>query len=144
VLSDRFYLADADFLVGLESARPFLERLDIGLHRPVWPLFLGRKSFVPALPISEGVSDGPLTDVLKFVPWRKRHRREQSPDRPLRGVLEVSFGTGEPRPDVPLSFVSRDRRFGVRHVRVDPEFFPVPLILEPDAESPRVPQQTDS
>ena len=58
VLSERFYLADADFLVALEGDRAFLERLDAALRRPVWTLFLGRKAFVPSLPVSEGVTDG--------------------------------------------------------------------------------------
>jgi CRISPR system Cascade subunit CasD len=139
VLSERFYLADADFLVGLEGVRPFLDRLDAALRRPVWPLFLGRKAFVPALPVSEGVFEDDLREVLKSRPWRKRCRGEKPPDKPLRGVVEVAYGAGEPRPDVPLSFVSRDRRFGVRHVEHD--LFPVPQILEPDEESPHVPQQ---
>ncbi len=55
VESERYYLADADFLVGLEGDRALLERLDAALRRPVWPLFLGRKAFVPSLPVSEGV-----------------------------------------------------------------------------------------
>ena len=89
VLSERFYLADADFLVGLEGDRAFLERLDAALRRPVWTLFLGRKAFVPSLPVSEGVTDGPLIEVLEARPWRKRHRGEKPPDKPLRGVVEV-------------------------------------------------------
>jgi CRISPR system Cascade subunit CasD len=144
VLSERFYLADADFLIGLEGDRALLERLDAALRRPVWALFLGRKAFVPALPVVEGVRDGELLMVLSSHGWRKLHRGEKPPVKSLRGVVEVPYGTGEPRPDVPLSFVSRDRRFGVRHVRVDPELFPIPPILEPLGESPRVPQQTDS
>jgi CRISPR system Cascade subunit CasD len=140
VVSERFYLADADFLVGLEGERAFLERLDAALRLPVWPLFLGRKSFVPSLPVSEGVADGGRIQVLESHPWRKRHRGEKAPEMPLRGVDEVDYGTGEPRPDVPLSFVSRDRRFGVRHVKDYP--FPIPPILEPVPESPHVPQQT--
>jgi CRISPR system Cascade subunit CasD len=144
VLSERFYLADADFLVGLEGDRALLEPLDAALRRPVWPLFLGRKAFVPSLPVSEGVSDGELVPVMSNHGWRKQYRGEQPPGEPLRGVVEVFYGTGEPRPDVPLSFVSRDRRFGVRHVRVDPALFPVPPTLEPLAESPRDPQQIGS
>jgi CRISPR system Cascade subunit CasD len=141
VLSERFYLADADFLVGLEGDRAFLEQLDAALHRPVWPLFLGRKAFVPALPVSEGISDGELIPVMSSHGWRKRHRDEKPPDKSLRGVIEVlPYGAGEPRPDVPLSFVSRDRHFGVRHVHVDPGFFAIPPILEPLPELPRVPQ----
>src|SRR5947209_8529378 len=54
VLSERFYLADADFLVGLAGDRAFLDRLAAALREPVWPLFLGRKSFVPSLPVPEG------------------------------------------------------------------------------------------
>src|SRR5262249_34033298 len=50
VLSERFYLADADFLVGLEGERGFLEHLDAALRRPVWPLFLRPTSFLPSLP----------------------------------------------------------------------------------------------
>jgi CRISPR system Cascade subunit CasD len=141
VLSERFYLADTDFLVGLEGDRPFLERLDAALRRPVWPLFLGRKAFVPSLPVAEGVFEGDLQKMLNTThPWRKRHRGEK-PTLPLRSVVEVAYGAGEPRPDVPLSFLSRDRRFGVRHVQYST--ITDLKILEPDEESPHVPQQTD-
>jgi CRISPR system Cascade subunit CasD len=140
VLSERFYLADADFLVALEGDWAFLQRLDAALRRPVWPLFLGRKAFVPCLPVAEGVADGGRIQVLESRPWRKRHRGEKPPENPLRGIDEVDYGAGEPRPDVPLSFVSRDRQFGVRHVK--DHTFPIPQILEPDEESPHVPQQT--
>jgi CRISPR system Cascade subunit CasD len=138
VLSERFYLADADFLVGLEGDRPFLVQLDTALRRPLWPLFLGRKSFAPSLPVSAGLLDGNVLDVLRSQPWHKRHRDEEPPDKPLRGVIEVPYGPGEPRPDVPLSFARRGRRFGVRHVRVTPNLFAIPAILEPDEESPHV------
>jgi CRISPR system Cascade subunit CasD len=134
VLSERFYLADADFLVGLEGDRAFLDRLDAALSRPAWPLFLGRKAFVPALPVSEGVSEGELLSVMGKHGWRRRLRGEDAPDKPLRGVVEVEYGAGEPRPDVPLSFVSRDRRFGVRHVVACS--FPKPPVLEPLPEAP--------
>jgi len=84
VLSERFYLADADFHVGLEGDRAFLERLDAALRRPVWPLCLGRKSFVPALPVAAGVhTDGERLEVLRRQPWRKRHWRD-APKNPLR------------------------------------------------------------
>jgi CRISPR system Cascade subunit CasD len=136
VLSERFYLADADFLVGLEGDRAFLERLDAALHHPVWPLFLGRKAFVPSLPVSEGiVDDGEVLTVLRQRLWKGREQ-EKVPQN-LRYVVEVGYGEGEPRPDVPVSFVSRDRRFAVRHVKT--EYHPPPQI---GPESPHVPQQT--
>jgi CRISPR system Cascade subunit CasD len=144
VLSERFYLADADFLVAMEGERAFLELLDAALRRPVWPLCLGRKAFVPALPIAEGIVEIDWRTALEHHPWRKRHRRDNAPVKPLRGVIEVPYGTGEPRDDDPLSFLSRERRFAVRHVRVDPELFCIPPIpiFEPFSESPDVSQQT--
>lgn len=49
VVSQRFYLADAAFLVGLEcDERSLLEQLHVALRNPVWPLALGRKSYVPS------------------------------------------------------------------------------------------------
>jgi CRISPR system Cascade subunit CasD len=140
VLSERFYLADADFLVGLEGNGAFLNELAAALAAPVWQLCLGRKAFVPVVPVCEGVQDGNLLDVLKARPWQKRTRYDEPDGKTLRYVVEVDSLTGEPRQDVPVSFVSRDRKFAVRHV--DTRFFPVPQILEPDQESPRVPQST--
>jgi len=133
VLSERFYLADADFLVGLEGGRSFLSELAMALEKPVWQLCLGRKSFIPALPVCEGLQDGDLLGVLQAAKWRKRWPREKPLDI-LRYVVEVDYGKGEPRQDVPISFVSRDRKFAVRHVIT--EFHPLSKdqILEIDAE----------
>jgi CRISPR system Cascade subunit CasD len=135
VISERFFLADFDFLVGLEGQRPFLESLEDSLRAPKWPLFLGRKAFIPTPPLVHGVQDKALVKSMAEWPWHKRFPWDH-PHR-LRFVQEVNRSEGEPRPDVPLSFVSRDRRFTVRHVKtsfIDPPFsFP---ILEPDQEYP--------
>lgn len=146
VLSERFYLADADFLVGLDGDRSFLDELDGALRQPVWPLFLGRKAFVPAppvvpaLPKVEALHDGILHDVIGSFPWQKRHSGDKPLAKSLRAIIETNNREDEPRSDVPLSFISADRRFGVRHVKE--EFFPFPTILEPFPESSDVPQQT--
>lgn len=48
-LSRRYYLADAVFLVGLEGEdQGLLERAHRALKNPFWPLFLGRKGYLPA------------------------------------------------------------------------------------------------
>ena len=107
VISERFYLADASFLVSLEGEQTLLDELNGWLDRPVWQLSLGRKSFVPGEPVRVGVKEGALEEVL---------RGHEPPSGRLRYVLEVPFGQGEPRQDVPLSF--SQRRFGVRHVKV--------------------------
>ena len=133
VLSERFYLADADFLVGLAGDVGLLERLALALETPKWQLCLGRKAFVPGLPVCEGVVEGELHDVLAKRRWRKWWANEKPPAK-LRYIVEVPYGTGEPRQDVPLSFLSRDRKFGVRHVET--KFIPLDAtqILEPDAK----------
>ncbi|MFQ9792825.1 MAG: type I-E CRISPR-associated protein Cas5/CasD [Acutalibacteraceae bacterium] len=47
-VTTRYYLADAIFLVGLESQdETFLKTLDQALQAPVFPLFLGRRSCPP-------------------------------------------------------------------------------------------------
>lgn len=61
ILSPRFYLEDAAFLVVLEAAAQtdpeLLPRCAGALQRPVWPLFLGRKACVPTRPIFEVLTD---------------------------------------------------------------------------------------
>ena len=77
VQSNRYYLADASFLVGLEGSRPLVERLDQALQMPVWVLYLGRKGFVPGSPVrlagvesvGPGLRDDPLEEVLTSYPW---------------------------------------------------------------------------
>lgn len=71
VLSERYYLSDAYFLVGFESEdERFLNALDNALGNPFWPLSLGRKAFIPSLPVRytdtalSGVVNLPLTEAL--------------------------------------------------------------------------------
>lgn len=130
VISERFYLADASFLVGLEGDKTFLTTLDAALRKPVWTLFLGRKSFVPTLPVALGIKEGPLLKVMQDAPTTRLSKVE--PPKTLRAVVEVPYGTGEPRQDVPLSFDSQQRRFGVRHVKH--ETWQLPNQLSPTTE----------
>lgn len=123
-ISDRWYLADADFLVGLESDDDALLRvLNNALERPVWHIFLGRKSFVLGKPVRvlDAPLDAPLLDVLKSFEWIT-DRREVPPER-LRLVMDATPETAsEVRQDVPMSFA--ERRFTIRHVVT--RFIPVP------------------
>ena len=67
VVSPRYYLADACFLVGLEGEdEPLLRQLHQALRQPVWPLALGRKSFAPAGPVylPDGLVMQPLQAAL--------------------------------------------------------------------------------
>ncbi|MHB1092199.1 type I-E CRISPR-associated protein Cas5/CasD [Thiobacillus sp.] len=121
VVSDRFYLADAAFLVGLEGPdRALLERVHAALRNPVWPLALGRKSYVPSEPvwIDNGVVDSPLLDALARWPWITSLRKRESTPGKLLVSLESQEGPGVLKMDQPLSSFAT-RRFGERYVHSD-------------------------
>jgi CRISPR system Cascade subunit CasD len=114
--SRRYYLADARFLVGLASDDlDLLSRLHDALRDPHWPLYLGRKAFVPGEPVwlPDGLrGDETLIEALKAYPWLGSAWRE--PDDQLRLVLEDPSGP-QVSSDQPVSFA--ERRFAPRHVR---------------------------
>ena len=118
VISHRHYLCDADFLVGMEGDdRSWLEELDAALANPSWPLFLGRKSFVPSVPVRIGVKDGSLEEVLRTHPWHPRAKND-SP-QPLRLLIETTDPTEEARYDQPVSFDVHRRRYRLRYIKTD-------------------------
>jgi CRISPR system Cascade subunit CasD len=124
VTSERFYLADADFLVGLEGVdEALLRRLNAALESPRWQLFLGRKSFSPHWPVylpnGEGLRlDTPLEESLRFD-WPKDDEGRNLTR--LRYVIEVTVDhpRAEKRIDWPLSFDSAARDFRPRYVATD-------------------------
>ncbi len=123
-LSTRYYLADACFLVGLQGEdEALLQRLHTALRTPVWPLYLGRKSFVPSEPV--WLRDGLVTGtshaeaLQRYPPLAPPLRHDAG--RPLRVVLDDAAGV-EQRRDVPLSFAHRT--FATRSVST--HFWPAP------------------
>ncbi len=127
-LSNRYYLADPLFLVGLAGDDlELLERIQAGLRKPIWPLFLGRKAFVPGEPLwlDDGLKVGEnLEDALKT--YRALSARP-APER-VRLVLEDQQSGVIVRADQPLSFAQGNRRFAPRRLRV--EFMPAPEMLK--------------
>lgn len=122
VVSTRYYLADAGFLVALGGARGVLERVQVALTSPVWPLCLGRKAFPPSEPVwlPEGVVDMAPEEALSQYPCIAQPRvrsRQAKRDLRLRALLECDAGEGQPRMDQPVSFALHRRRFAVRHVK---------------------------
>lgn len=132
-VTTREYLADAAFLVALEcDKRTLLERIHAALRDPVWPLALGRKSYVPSEPIwiENGVQDSPLRDTLLRWPWITPHRKwEESPEK-LLVSFESEDGTGLLKMDQPLSSFA-ERRFGSRFVRSEWVPFPQEVVYVP-------------
>jgi CRISPR system Cascade subunit CasD len=110
VLSDRYYMADADYLVGLEGDRSLLETLDTALESPCWQLYFGRKSFIPSCPVRVGIVDPELVIALQ---QQSNLLKMPKPPSELRYVLEVKDSL-DTRRDVPLDW--QKRLFGSRCV----------------------------
>lgn len=117
VTSQRHYLADARFLVGLEGADlALLERIEAALHAPIWTLALGRKSFPltvpPYLPGGSIRQNIGLEAAIQAEPWRLLLPWEKMPEQ-LRVVLEDDRGS-QLQLDQPLHFEAR--QFGLRRL----------------------------
>ena len=90
VVSERYYLSDASFLVAVQAEPQLVSRLCGALQDPTWPFFLGRKSCPPSTPVFEGEGDFPtLEAALKSLPVLLR-KSDGSKDIHLRTVLECS------------------------------------------------------
>lgn len=107
-VTERFYLSDAVFLAALESEdKEYLEKIVNALNNPVYPLFLGRRSCPPTLPIVLGIRDGELTSILKTEPSLLEN------NKPTRIVYESDL-SGVPVRDKPVSFSQLHRQYGYR------------------------------
>lgn len=125
IVSERFYLADAAFLVGVESDNlELLHKLDDALHHPHWSLFLGRKAFAPSEPVwaENGVRENqPLEEALDPRAFPRLRPQRKNYDERMRLIIEVKAGEyGEiTRRDQPLSFDRGRRAFDFRYLRTD-------------------------
>jgi CRISPR system Cascade subunit CasD len=126
-ISRRHLLFDAMFLVGLEGEDlRALHRLDAALHRPVYPIGLGRRSYIPSVPVAipgGGVRQGAsLEDALRQEPWpvaptSRRAFRSGSRTPERRFILEAFAGQGTAtRNDQPVEAAFVSRIFGPRSV----------------------------
>jgi CRISPR system Cascade subunit CasD len=114
VLSWRQYLADARFLVGLEGDEGVCRQIDAALRAPRWPLFLGRKGFVPGEPVATGVEAGDAVTALRRTRWPVVDG-DTVPE--LWCVRDAALDEdGDVRLDVPISFTIDDRRYATRRV----------------------------
>lgn len=128
VVSPRYYLSDAGFLVGLEGDDPaLLQQLNAALRAPRWPLALGRKAFVPSEPVwlsnkcpedgpFSGLHPGALEAALEEQPRiaEARFIAKGQPQPPVRLLIE-NPSSGALRHDQPIAPFAQ-RRFGPRFV----------------------------
>lgn len=116
----KFYLADAHFMVALEGDRAVLETIQEALLSPRRPVYLGRRAFSPICPIilPDSLQQAPLEAVLATYPWCASHIFSwnfRSVGESLRVVIDDANGY-EVRHDVRLGPPAR-HEFTQRRVR---------------------------
>lgn len=133
-VTHRQYLADARFGIILAGHHALLERVAAALQNPVWGIWFGRKSCIPAAPVLVSDADGASVFAGRrgafeaLLHAEAKLRRVELPE-PLPDessftrVEEVDGGTDSYN-DQPVSFgrdnsSSEGRAFAVRRVRLD-------------------------
>jgi CRISPR system Cascade subunit CasD len=120
VVTRRQYLLDARFGVILAGDRFVLERVAAALEDPVWGVWFGRKSCIPAEPVYRGLFDTELLAQSMLI-------RERSIEE-FTAVTEVeNFADGtDSISDQPVSFGDGassgpdKRQFAVRRIKLVP------------------------
>ena len=118
-VTSRYYLSDAVFLVGLESEdHALLEKIETALRVPYFPLFLGRRSCPPTLPLVLGLREKDLETALReednqnqnarSIKRTRRYIRLDSMPDELEGAVVR---------DLPISFNPIKREFGYRRAK---------------------------
>lgn len=124
-VTQRHYLSDAIFLVGVHGDSGLLMSIERALNNPAFPLFLGRRSCPPEGRVCLGMRLGKtLLDALHSEPWHASERTQANtpPGVRLRISTDASSSDGSSylQRDVPLSFAQSHRRFGFRRVTEAP------------------------
>ncbi|MYY08876.1 type I-E CRISPR-associated protein Cas5/CasD [Streptomyces sp. SID4919] len=130
MITERWYLADAAFLVGLQHPDPaFLERVAHALEHPKRLLWLGRKSCPPSGELALGVVPGTLEEVFRTKPLLPSEGVGEAPatgDRPWAWTESPHPLTGAaPVSDQPVRFDASGPVHGLRwetrhRVTIDP------------------------
>lgn len=119
VVSTRYFLSDANFLIGLEGEDyVFLEKLHNALHHPKQCIFLGRKSYVPSKPIyiPDGLrKDEELESALINYPIQSLNKEKEKGTIEL--IIEVPISEAhEIRLDQPSNDSFMTRKFYKRGI----------------------------
>jgi CRISPR system Cascade subunit CasD len=117
-VTERFYLADASFLVALGGDdEALVTAVAVALANPQWTLFLGRKACPPAVPVLVGTTALTPEEAVRAFP-----AASQVAATHLMVLVET---TGQPQPedvshqDVPESFEIYHRRHARRFVHTE-------------------------
>jgi CRISPR system Cascade subunit CasD len=120
VVTHRQYLMDARFGIILEGDRVLLERVDAALQDPIWGIWLGRKSCIPAEPAPRGLFQAASEAYRALI-------GDVPPTKYITVSEVTTFAEGtDSLNDQPVSFGDGassgpdKRQFAVRRIRVSP------------------------
>ncbi|MFI6922005.1 type I-E CRISPR-associated protein Cas5/CasD [Nonomuraea spiralis] len=138
-VSERFYLADAVFVAGVEGDGDLIDQLHHALLAPVFLPYLGRRSCPPARSVAMGVDhDHALEQVLRRQEWQaagwyqRRRRKEQQIELEIFLEATPEDGPVDSLRDQPVSFDPLHRRYALRGVRRTSERVANPAATRPD------------
>jgi CRISPR system Cascade subunit CasD len=111
------FLADAEFIVALEGNREILEKIHVALGDPKWPMYLGRKSYIPSCPIRiTNIQDIKVEEAFKTYPRRNSHYERKNNKIPKRLKVTQESPDGAFRHDNLLSI--ENRQYSLRCVKI--------------------------
>lgn len=155
-LSERFYLADAVFVAGVEGDTDLIKKLHAAVQEPAFLPYLGRRSCPPARPVDLGVrADTDLESALRQADWEASHEHQRRARAvavaaasrstlgrhpTIRLDLLIDCAPGQD-PDVtqrdePVSFAPRHRRYGLRGITSLAVHLPAAEASEPPPHDP--------
>lgn len=157
LITRREYLADASFLVALQGDGKLIHALDSALASPQWPVFLGRRSCPPSVPVlakpwkdeswTNPAGHDSLKAALDAIPWRPRYKHDATPPDGTVDVIvewrpisenDVAPDDAEVWYDVPVCFDPpvHEPRFVLRGV-ASPALGPPTQTSVPAVQRPR-------
>lgn len=116
LVSNRMHLQDAAFLVCLDGDASLLSAIYSAVKNPVWPLSLGRKSYIPSEPVffQDGIisEQSSVDEIFASVPLIATPRNTM-----IRVVKDVpDFINSSHRKDRPVCFSTK--QYKDRYVRI--------------------------
>ena len=133
----RDFLADAAFHVAVEGPDSLIKRIFAALHRPRYPLFLGRKSYLPSIPIVYPGKESYIDtnkDALTFLcglplatdlAISRDELIAGDKTKKIRFVVPHTDSSVETRQDIPWDFDIYRRRYSTRYIKTEYRSVPV-------------------
>ena len=120
-LTNRYYLADAAFLAGLEGDETLLKEIEYAIRYPMFPIFLGRRACPPEGRVCLGIFPDPLQVALEKYPsisgyYKPNYQKNYKPRIVIDADNNEHIKGKYLLRDVPQSYNPIHRKHGFRNV----------------------------